>query len=157
MIILEGNLLNTPICLIAHQVNCLGVMGGGVAKQIKDKWNEVYEEYKSELALFKENAPLGLSFNIETKDKKHIIMNVFGQYYYGTDKKYTDYQALKRGMIYGICDYRELYGIDDNVQLPIAIPHGIGCGLAGGDWIVVRKLLEEIEQNENVIFIAYKL
>lgn len=156
MIVLKGNLLNTPIYLIAHQVNCMGVMGGGVAKQIKDKWNNVYKEYKSGLKQFGGN-PLGLSFNIFTEDQKHLIMNVFGQYKYGTDKRYTDYWALRAGMVHGINDYRELYGIDDNVQLTIAIPYGIGCGLAGGDWITVMDILEEVEHDENVLFVAYKL
>lgn len=32
MIITNGNLLNTNINIIAHQVNCQGVMGAGVAK-----------------------------------------------------------------------------------------------------------------------------
>ena len=31
---------------ICHQVNCQGVMGSGVAKAIRDKWPQVYEEYK---------------------------------------------------------------------------------------------------------------
>lgn len=32
--------------IIAHQVNCKGVMGSGVAKSIKTAYPEVYNEYK---------------------------------------------------------------------------------------------------------------
>ena len=32
-----GNLLNAPQKVIAHQVNCQGKMGSGVAKAIRDK------------------------------------------------------------------------------------------------------------------------
>lgn len=38
MIVLEGNLLDAPFQFIAHQVNCRGVMGAGLAKQIKQKY-----------------------------------------------------------------------------------------------------------------------
>ena len=33
--------------VIARQVNCQGVMGSRVAKQIRDKYPEVYTQYKS--------------------------------------------------------------------------------------------------------------
>ena len=33
----RGNLLESTEDFIAHQVNCKGVMGAGVAKQIKNK------------------------------------------------------------------------------------------------------------------------
>ena len=31
---------------ICQQVNCRGVMGAGLAKQIRDKWPVVFDEYK---------------------------------------------------------------------------------------------------------------
>ena len=46
MIYVKGNLLESPVHIIAHQVNCLGIMGGGIALQIKNKWPKVFEEYK---------------------------------------------------------------------------------------------------------------
>jgi O-acetyl-ADP-ribose deacetylase (regulator of RNase III) len=35
--IIEGDLLDQKADVITHQVNCLGVMGAGVALQIKNK------------------------------------------------------------------------------------------------------------------------
>ena len=40
-----GNLLTAPQKCIAHQVNCQGVMGSGVAKAIKNEYPKVYKEY----------------------------------------------------------------------------------------------------------------
>jgi nicotinamidase-related amidase len=40
---LEGN---TQASAIAHQVNLMGVMGAGLAKQIKQKYPTVYAQYK---------------------------------------------------------------------------------------------------------------
>jgi len=31
--------------VIAHQVNCQGIMGSGIAKQIKEKWFDVFKQY----------------------------------------------------------------------------------------------------------------
>ena len=44
--IVDGDLLQANIPLIAHQTNCLGVMGAGIAKAIKNKWPDVYTQYK---------------------------------------------------------------------------------------------------------------
>lgn len=45
----KGDLLKAEDCTaVIHQTNCLGVMGAGIAKQIKDRWCEKYwysEEY----------------------------------------------------------------------------------------------------------------
>ncbi|MDM5320060.1 hypothetical protein QUF57_08725 [Bacillus pumilus] len=42
----DGNILETSEDIICHQVNCKGVMGAGLAKQIKSKYLNVYKEYK---------------------------------------------------------------------------------------------------------------
>ena len=41
-----GDLLTAPQKCIAHQVNCQGVMGSGVAKAIRNEYPKVYKEYK---------------------------------------------------------------------------------------------------------------
>lgn len=163
MIIMEGNLLHTPIQIVAHQVNCCGVMGAGVARQIKNLYPEVYYAYASYVKDFTElndMPPLGECLVQETDDGRHIILNVFGQDGYGRDKQYTDYEALRKGFVNGIRWVRdeyqngEYYGM---LQLTIAIPYKIGCGLAGGDWEVVKNMLERMEIEENVLFVAYEL
>lgn len=46
----NGNILTFPErdedTIICHQVNCKGVMGAGLAKQIRDKWPDVYDRYR---------------------------------------------------------------------------------------------------------------
>ena len=39
----ENNSHDTIIC---QQVNCMGVMGAGLAAQIRRKWPNVYNEYR---------------------------------------------------------------------------------------------------------------
>lgn len=44
--IIDGDLFTTNAQIICHQVNCQGKMGSGVAKQVREKYPHVYEEYK---------------------------------------------------------------------------------------------------------------
>lgn len=157
MITLEGNLLDTPFQFIAHQVNCRGVMGAGLAKQIKNKYPEVYNAYKVFCDINTAKPPLGKSLCVWTKDN-HCIINVFGQLGYGRAQQQTDYDALYSGFATAAEEIRKTF-LDGNpcYQIPIAIPYGIGCGLAGGNWDKVKEVLELIEKNHCVLFIAHRI
>lgn len=158
MVIIEGDLLNAPFQVIAHQVNCMGVMGAGVAKSLRLKYPSLYESYKEMCSLYERNRKdlLGLCHWYRAGDRK-IILNLFGQYGFGRDKRCTDYEAFDKAMRDGIEAIKNEAFKEDGIQLCIAIPYGIGCGLAGGDWSEVKEILEKIEQDENVLFFAYRL
>lgn len=157
MMTIQANLLDTQFQFVAHQVNCRGVMGAGIALQIKNKYPEVYNAYKVFCDINTAKPPLGKSLCIWTKDN-HCIINVFGQLGYGRTQQQTDYDALYSGFTMAAEEIRNTF-LDGNpcYQIPIAIPYGIGCGLAGGDWEKVTEILEEIEQEYNVLFIAHKI
>ena len=42
----QENSLDLDVNIICHQVNCLGIMGGGITLQIKNRWPLVFEQYK---------------------------------------------------------------------------------------------------------------
>jgi O-acetyl-ADP-ribose deacetylase (regulator of RNase III) len=159
MIITHGDLLNTDIKIIAHQVNCKGVMGGGLAKQIRDRYPNVFKEYATFIQDYKEcnygESPLGTVCYYRV-DENRCIWNVFGQEDYGTDKCYTDYDAVKKAFTNEIENWRCSEHCNWENQIPIAIPCYFGCGLGGGDWSIMKSVLEEIEKDQNVIFVAYK-
>lgn len=154
MILMTGDVLETPIEIIAHQVNCLGTMGAGVAKQIKDKYPKVYHWYRA--YCYRRNIEPILGTGQIVVQADHTFFNIFGQYGYGTSKRQTDYKAFKSGFKDAIAKYR-FYTNDCESKLEIAIPYHIGCGLAGGEWKMISKILEQLEKEENVIFYAYKL
>ena len=139
--IVKGNLLDATEDIIAHQVNCMGVMGSGLAKQIRNKYPEVYANYKDYLKNYKGKI-LGSAQSVVCHDGK-IVFNLFGQYGYGRDKQYTDYNALKSAL-------SSLYLFTYNKNLSIAFPYNLGCGLAGGDWNVVYKIIEEVFNDYDV-------
>lgn len=49
--LINGDLLEAKETYIAHQVNCYGAMGRGVALQIKNRYPDVYRRYHEYLSL----------------------------------------------------------------------------------------------------------
>ena len=33
----------------------------------------------------------------------------------------------------------------------VSLPYGIGCGIAGGDWNVIQKIIKEVFANNKII------
>ena len=144
--------------IICHQVNCQGVMGSGIAKQVREKYPEVYQAYKTFCMNTKPEDLLGkiqyVAFN-NNDDKFLGIMNIFGQLNYGYDGKcYTDYEALRNSFtnIHKFCEqFYKLYA-----YIPeIAFPFKFGCARGGGDWNIVCQIIEETLQDCNVLICEY--
>ncbi len=138
--IVDGDLLNATAEYICHQVNCMGVMGSGVAKQIRTKWPCVYQSYHNAVEKYsKEHGReelLGKIQFVKVTDKTKVV-NMFGQFSYGRDGAvHTDIEALKK------C----FYTLKNRVKPgeTIAMPYRIGCGLGGGDWGAVVDVLVNI-------------
>lgn len=123
--------------IIVQQVNCKGVMGAGLAKKIADKWPVVKTEYKSWCIQPGEDL-LGTISHTKVAESL-MVANVFGQLRYGKKGCFTNYVSLGRALrrVSGFARFFEV--ASDNVYLP----HGIGCGLAGGDWHVVSAIIEQ--------------
>lgn len=159
MIITNGNLLNTNINIIAHQVNCQGVMGAGVAKQIKEKYPAVYKDYRRLCEDTSNKMDLLGTCLISIEKENKMICNLFGQYNYGRNGTYTNTSYLSSAILLMINMLEQIYNIKDKThpQLVIAIPYKIGCGLGGGNWEEVKTIFENIERSYNVLFVAYDI
>lgn len=134
--------------IVLHQVNCQGVMGAGIALQIKKQFPNVYETYKS-YCEYMDKQCLGDMLDIETTkgNIKFTIGNCFGQYGFGRCKVQTNYDALHDSFM------KVKYNSD--LYNRILIPYGIGCGLAGGDWSIVFKMIKEIFKDCEVLIVKY--
>lgn len=133
MLIIDGDILDIQTGIIVQQANAMGVMGAGLARQIRDKYPKNYKEY---IKAIQNGADLGDVIYVEINDLLYIA-NIIGQLEYGRNGRFTSYNSLKLG----------LYKIDrfaDLKNLRVYIPYGIGCGLGGGDWTIVSNFIEEI-------------
>ncbi len=130
---------------IVQQVNCKGVMGAGLAKQIRAKWPSIYAPY-AEICRNKGSQALGTMFPYKTPDNGPVICNCFAQDGYGRDRQYTSYPHLQESLCqvraYAEGHFKDCSGTKTPVS--IAIPYGLGCGLAGGDWNTVYGILNEV-------------
>ena len=148
---LKGDLLESNVDYICHQVNCRGRMGSGIAKQIRERFPEVYQVYREryEDALRVLDSPdrmLGSTDIVQIPDSNQHVVNMYSQRSYGYDgKRYTSYIAFKHIL-------REL-NTDIPTDCTIGFPKGIGCGLGGGNWVVISKMIEEILGDSHKVFI----
>ena len=143
--IINGDLLKSGADIICHQVNCQGKMNSGVAKQIREKWPEVYEQYiKAFAQVSNSSSLLGNAQTVLVDGNKRIIFNLFAQDNYGYDgKQYTDVQALKSCFEDLVSQVKELEKLCKCV-LRIAIPYKIGCVRGGANWDEVYAIIEEV-------------
>ena len=147
--IVDGDILQAKEDIRCHQTNALGVMGGGIAKQIKEKYPEVYKAYKELCLLHNSKDLLGAVQYVECHDG-HIIANLFGQEGFGRNKQYTDYDALRNAL-------KIVYKRVKQYQESIAIPVNLGCGLAGGNWDIVYKIIEEVFDDYDVTLYRWEV
>lgn len=146
----DGNIFNSKAKYLAHQVNCQGVMGAGIAKQIKDLYPEVYKIYHNLCLTRDYTRLLGTFLDVEVHDR-HIV-NLFSQDDYNRDyisRCMTNYGALSKCLTdLSMIAYGE----------SVAIPYKIGCGLAGGDWNIVYDIIKKIYgTNDKVTLEIWKL
>lgn len=126
----EGDVLTSSANIIAHQVNCRGVMGAGLAKQIRIKFPKVFAEYSVLCNRCKENDDakmlLGVVQFVNVDSK--IFANCFAQLNYNAKIKQTQDKYFKECMV-----TLEKYAREEGLT-SVAIPYKMGCGLAGGNW-----------------------
>lgn len=118
--------------IVAHQVNCLGMIGAGFDKYVWERLPECYMAYKQRCITNDPEELLGTCFLWNNED--YVIANIFGQYLCGHSRKTTNYDALESGLK----KLREVYPLTD-----IIAPYMIGCNNGNGDWNVVKGILDK--------------
>ena len=130
--------------VIVHGCNCFHTMGAGIALTIKNTFPQVYEA--------------DLDTNYGDKDKMGDISYATAQ----TDKGdlivvngYTQFDFSSRIN----ADYDAIRGVFQMVKIlysgkRIGYP-AIGSGLAGGDWDIISKIIEEELEGEDHTFVQY--
>jgi O-acetyl-ADP-ribose deacetylase (regulator of RNase III) len=118
-------------------VNCKGVMGSGLALDIKNKWPEVFSSYIR--AYHQDKLKLGKTWIVNVGPNLYIA-NLVGQKDYGRipGRVYTHYNALEE------C-FSKLKNISTRRQ--VYIPYNIGCGSGGGKWRLVYEMIKRILPN----------
>ena len=159
--VIKGNLLESNCDYICHQVNCQGKMNSGIAKQIREKWPVVYNNYMlkcdavSDLTIKTNDILLGsiqivgLWEDYYSTDLHQSVINMFSQEHYGYDgRRYTSYDAF----------WNCLNLIKQTVPKgrSIAFPYNIGCCRGGANWDVIFAMIVAV-LNEDYDIYFYEL
>lgn len=135
---MKGDILaNVTTGIIVHQCNAQGVMGAGIAKQIKEKWPQVYKDYKELLSVTGTGiVSLGSTTATDVGDNLTVVSLVAQDGYASRGERphrYTSYDALDDGFEY-------IAGLAKVYRRPVHFPL-IGAGLGGGEWSIIEAII----------------
>jgi O-acetyl-ADP-ribose deacetylase (regulator of RNase III) len=138
MIIYEfGDILASDCDAVGHGCNCFNTMASGIAKQIRELFPEAWQADQNTLSGDKNK--LGTVEIVECSNG--TIINCYTQYQYKRTERCADYDAIRSCMI----EIKDSF----DPSLKIGFPK-IGAGLAGGDWNVISRIIEEVFDDRNV-------
>ena len=145
----NGDLLKSGCDVICHQVNEYGVMGAGIAKQIKEKYPKAFEDY---IKAIKEKTSKGENLPLIALSKQPdgvVIANMFTQ-----RKGKTDIEILRKAVTLLVLQVFDLFitkgkmdshtGVLFDRPFRVGIPYKYGCGIAKGDWENVLKVWKDV-------------
>lgn len=142
--------------IIAHQVNCRGVMGAGIAREVAQQFPQAEADYKARCSANAHFDPDGhpasllgqvdmvlvRPFNTTDPDTGLYVANVYGQIEPRRGGRQTNYGAVAEAFntLSDYASYTDLY-----------VPWRMGCDLAGGDWTIYGEIIEHFCPGATVV------
>lgn len=137
----SGNLLDSTAQTLVNTVNCVGVMGRGIALEFKRRYPEMYRDYarQCERGLVRPGEPY-----LYTSSGTSIV-NFPTKAHWKANSRIAD---IEHGLATFVRHYR------DWKIVSIAFPP-LGCGNGGLDWTDVRPLMERYLENLDAAVFVY--
>lgn len=141
----QGDILQAEADALVNTVNCVGIMGRGIALQFRNAFPGNYKSYK--IACAREEVQPGRMFVHETGQlKPRFIINFPTKRHWRGKSRMQD---IESGLVALIAEIRSR-----DIR-SIALPP-LGCGLGGLDWNEVRPRIEaalaEVPEIRAIIF-----
>lgn len=125
----QGDIFQSPAQVLTNTVNCVGVMGKGVALEFKNRYHGLFEDYK---ALCDNKSVVPGKPYLWENDRVQIL-NFPTKRHWKDDSRLDDIEA---GLKYLAENYINM-GIDS-----LAMP-ALGCGNGGLQWNDVQPLIDK--------------
>jgi O-acetyl-ADP-ribose deacetylase (regulator of RNase III) len=139
MNVIQGDLITLAktnyIDVIVHGCNCKHTMGAGIAKQIKRSFPLAYAADKK--TLYMDRHKLGTYSYAVIGKYNLIVVNGYTQFDY-SGKNNINYDALRK----------VFNAIKRNFSGKIIAFPKIGAGLAGGNWSIIKKIIDDELEGE---------
>lgn len=139
---------NKEVDVLIHCANCFNTMGSGFAKALKEEYPQVYEadcKTKKGDVLKLGTFSVWEEHSEYSKEGFRAIYNLYGQYNYGkggAGHRYVEYAAIINGI-------DKIFHSLPYYTIKVGMPK-IGCGLAGGDWSLIEKIIKNALELEKV-------
>lgn len=135
---MNGNIFDGFCDMICHQVNCQGIMGAGIAKEIRERFPMVYKKFRNTYKAKKNK--LGNIDIVDVCNSQRYVINMYSQdNYLPRGIQHTNYNAFKACLL----KIKDAFYAKRN-EITIGFPYKIGCGLGGGDWNTILGLIDEV-------------
>ena len=115
-----GNALDVNVGIIVHGCNCQGVMGGGFALEVKNRFPLAFHEY----------------------DKVHRTNGLNTQEGFGGSRRNVSYDAVA-DCFSEVYRFAKVIEQHRGVKLDVIFP-AIGAGLGGGDWKIISAIIDVV-------------
>jgi O-acetyl-ADP-ribose deacetylase (regulator of RNase III) len=125
-----GNMFNTQAEILINTVNCVGVMGAGIALQFKQRYPRMFDEYRRKCAAG-EIRPGELHVWQSLNGER--IINFPTKRHWRNDSRYEHIEA-------GLLALRRFLASQGPVR--VTIP-ALGCGNGGLNWSVVSAMISK--------------
>ena len=147
----DGNIFDSKMETLINPVNCIGVMGKGLAQQFKKLYPKMMQDYK--LRCSKNKVIIGRPYIYETTHhiKPDINIKILN-FPTKTDWRFSSkLEYIEDGMIY-LCSKIEEWQVKS-----LALP-GLGCGCGGLEWENVRHIIVKYlnKISDNIIVEIYE-
>lgn len=134
-----GDIFLSGADALVNPVNCVGVMGKGLALQFKSRFPANFAAYRT--ACGNHQIQPGRMFVFETTSPRRLIVNFPTKRHWRDKSRIADIQS-------------GLHALTAEIRTrhirSIAIPP-LGCGLGGLDWSDVRRLIEAAFRNADPV------
>ena len=138
----HGNLLDSSADVLVNPVNCVGVMGGGLALAFKNKYPDMFKAYVA--MCYDKELVVGSPQAYHLGDNKYILLF--------PTKDHYKYPSKIEYIEDGLRHFNTMLWSDIKC-LSFAFPK-LGCGLGGLDWLDVEPLMVKYLTNiPNTIYI----
>lgn len=127
----HGDIFDVDVAVLVNPVNCVGVMGKGLALQFKKRFPENFKFYRSMFERYKLRIGEVTLFCLDTDSYPLYIIN-FPTKDHWKDESKIEY--IEAGLV-DLVSHIKIFHIKS-----IAIPP-LGCGLGGLHWSDVKALL----------------
>lgn len=141
----EGDFFDYEADIRINTVNCVGVMGAGVALLFKEKYPEMYKQYVKDCkeGILKPGKP-SLWSEGDMFSKQTYIVNFPTKDHW---KNKSKYEYIEEGLVWLENFLSTVSG--KTVTLP-----ALGCGHGGLDWNIVKEMIEKyLGKNPNEILV----